>query len=237
MKTLITNSEISNFFQKTGTNIGITFPIVKDFHNLFLSCTLLSFDSISKSPPKIGSPESLKYEYLISHSTFKKIVSFTDIQESSSVLKFLHFKTEKRILAFLRYAKNKIKNGKLMSAWKNYVKSHLNKKVKSMNLENTLWFIIESKKRSVKKESSVKIVSMSGGAKQKLNNLKNLDLDLDNFNKVLCEIGIIGSLNDETASTDPEQNLGHDKQNTIEKISNEHENFIKWAANQIKLRT
>jgi hypothetical protein len=213
MKTLITNSEISRIFEKTGINIGITFPILKDFHNCYLSAIILLYKRYTYSE-KITTLE----QSLIPFSTFKKIASFGGIDVAdSSFLKFLHFKTEKKILAFLRHSKNKIKNGKLMLAWKEYLHSKGNK-VSGSKLFNTLWFIIESRVKKSNKESSVKIVSnQSGGSKLPVF-LKDSDLDLDNFNKVLCEIGII---------SDSEQSERSDSDTE----------FIKWAANQIKLRT
>ena len=221
MKTIITNSQISKFFEKTGINLGITFEIVKEFHECVLSTIYLCYKM-----NKRGSPS--KEDLILPHSTFKKIVSFTKIKEDSDVdIDYLHLKVEKRMIAFLRFAKNKIINGKLIAAWRQYLHAKMSNytHIKIPKI-NTLWFIIDSTKPRSRTKSqgsgSVRIVSQDGGGTVKKHSnlfIDNIDtIDLEEFDKILTDIGLISKQESEN------------KQNF-------DEYYIKWAANQIKERS
>jgi hypothetical protein len=270
MKTIITNSQISKFFEKSGINLGITFEIVKDFHNCFISTVYLCYKDQSKKSV------ACKEDLILSHSTFKKIVSFTRIKEDSTFLEYLHLKVEKRMLGFLRFAKNKVINGKLFQVWRQYLHFKNKNNIKIPKI-NSLWFIVEirSRSRSRSRTGTVMIASQEGGSSEikcndrvseqgtlttdrvseqgtlttgrvseqgtlttgrvseqgtlttgrvseqgTLDTLKlNNTLNLEEFDNILTEIGLISEQSEQSEQSEPE---------------NFDEFYIKWVTKQIK---
>lgn len=209
MKTLIKNSEIQAFFEKTGTNLGITFDIVKDFHNCFYAIT---YNEFNKNKVK----KSLDNSFIIPHATFKKIISFTGHQGtiSSEDLQNLHKQAEKKMLTFLRFAKNKAINGHLLAVMRKTAKF-------TIKVPNFLWFVVEKRKRKSKSKETggVRIVSDQIGAGKSSIAQKTTNLDLDEFNDFLLQNKLIDDPSDDDID--------------FENLDN-HVNFLKWASKKIK---